>query len=181
VYPASTGIGMKGRQLIVSCLALETTRQDFRLIALDNPSQTPPCLYPPRYSPQSPKFARATAMLLDDHVTTWVSGTASVVNSESCHLGDIEKQTEQTVDNIERLINSENFRNHRIKGVGARLNDMAKIRVYLKRASDFPKCKAICERRFGSVPAIYATADICRPELLVEIEGVAFSRRKISA
>jgi hypothetical protein len=46
----------------------------------------------------------------------------------------------------------------------------------LKRAQDFAKCRAICERRFGAVPAIYAIADICRPELLVEIEGVAFSR-----
>ena len=30
-------------------------------------------------------------------------------------------------------------------------------------------------RRFGDVPTIYALADICRRELLVEIEGVAFS------
>jgi hypothetical protein len=33
----------------------------------------------------------------------------------------------------------------------------------------------VCERRFGAVPTIYALADVCRPELLVEIEGVAFS------
>jgi enamine deaminase RidA (YjgF/YER057c/UK114 family) len=56
------------------------------------------------------------------------------------------------------------------------LHDLAKIRVYLKRPEDFSACKAICERRFGSVPAIYAVADVCRPELLVEIEGVAFSK-----
>lgn len=53
---------------------------------------------------------------------------------------------------------------------------MAKIRVYLKRPEDLAKCRSICERRFGVVPAVYAVADICRPELLVEIEGVAFSR-----
>ena len=34
----------------------------------------------------------------------------------------------------------------------------------------------VCERRFGPIPAIYAVADICRTNLLVEIEGVAFSR-----
>ena len=56
------------------------------------------------------------------------------------------------------------------------LRDLAKIRVYLKRARDLAKCRRICEQRFGSVPAIYAVADVCRPELLVEIEGVAFSR-----
>src|SRR5205814_156220 len=102
---------------------------------------------------------------------TWVSGTASVVNSQSCHPGDIEKQTEQAITNIERLIAPENFAFHGIKGAGATLRDLAKIRVYLKRLSDFERCKAICERRLGSVPAIYAVADICRPELLVEIEG----------
>jgi len=63
-----------------------------------------------------------------------------------------------------------------VKGAGAHLHDLAKLRVYLKRREDFPKCKAICKRRFGPVPVIYALADVCRPELLVEIEGVAFSR-----
>jgi len=109
-------------------------------------------------------------------VTTWVSGTASIVRSESRHLGDPEQQTTQTIDNIERLIAADNFAAHGLKGAGARLQDLAKIRVYLKRREDLAKCRAICERRFGSVPAVYAVADICRPELLVEIEGVAFSR-----
>jgi enamine deaminase RidA (YjgF/YER057c/UK114 family) len=85
-------------------------------------------------------------------------------------------QTEQTIDNIERLIGADNFTAHGLPGAGARLQDLAKIRVYLKRAEDMPKCRTVCQRRFGAVPAIYAVADICRPELLVEIEGVAFSR-----
>jgi enamine deaminase RidA (YjgF/YER057c/UK114 family) len=176
VYPASTGIGMGGRGLIVSCLALETNRKDLLLAPLENPRQTPPYIYPPRYSPQSPKFARAIAMILSDYATIWISGTASVVNSESRYPGDVEKQTEQTIDNIERLIASENFLRHGVKGAGASLQDLAKIRVYLRHQEDFARCRAICERRIGPVPAIYAVADVCRPELLVEIEGVAFSR-----
>jgi pyruvate/2-oxoglutarate dehydrogenase complex dihydrolipoamide dehydrogenase (E3) component len=35
-----------------------------------------------------------------------------------------------------------------------------------------------CETRLGEVPTIYAIGDVCRPELLVEIEGIAFSRRR---
>ena len=77
---------------------------------------------------------------------------------------------------IERLIGTENFTLHGLKGAGASLCDLAKIRVYLKQSEDLAKCRAVCERRFGAVPAIYAVAGICRPELLVEIEGVAFSR-----
>jgi enamine deaminase RidA (YjgF/YER057c/UK114 family) len=176
IYPASTGIGMAGGGLVASCLALETRRADVFLLPLENPQQTPAYAYNPRYSTQSPKFSRAVALGLGDYVTTWVSGTASIVNADSCHPGDPEKQTEQTIDNIERLIGAENFTRHGLKGAGAHLHDLAKIRVYLKQPEDLAKCRAVCERRFGAVPAIYAMAGICRPELLVEIEGVAFSR-----
>jgi len=97
------------------------------------------------------------------------------VNSESLHLGDAEKQTEQTLTNIERLIDAENFARHGLRGAGATLADLAKMRVYVKRPEDFGRCRAVCERRLGPVPVIYAHADVCRPELLVEIEAVAFS------
>jgi enamine deaminase RidA (YjgF/YER057c/UK114 family) len=176
IYPASTGIGMAGRGLVASCMALETRRDDVFLLPLENPQQTPAYAYDSSYSSQSPKFSRAVALALGDYVTTWVSGTASIVNADSRHPGDPEKQTEQTIDNIERLIGAENFTLHGLKGAGASLCDLAKIRVYLKQPEDLAKCRAVCERRFGAVPAIYAVAGICRPELLVEIEGVAFSR-----
>jgi enamine deaminase RidA (YjgF/YER057c/UK114 family) len=176
IYPASTGIGMIGKGLVASCLSLQTKRKDSFLLPLENPLQTPAYAYPLKYSVKSPKFARAKALVLGDYVTTWISGTASVVHSESRYPDDVKHQTEQTIDNIERLIASENFSFHGMKGAGATLQDVAKIRVYLRRAEDFAACKAICEQRFGAVPAIYAVADICRPELLVEIEGVAFSR-----
>lgn len=176
VYPASTAIGMAGCGLVASCLALETQRDDVFLLPLENPQQTPAYAYHAKYSPKSPKFSRAVALGLGDYVTTWVSGTASIVNSESCHLGDPEKQTEQTINNIERLISAENFARHGLKGAGTSLHDLAMVRVYVKRPEDLAKCQAVCERRLGAVPAIYVVAGVCRPELLVEIEGVAFSR-----
>ena len=174
-YPASTGIGMRGTGLVGGCLALQTRREDAVLIHLENPQQTPAYAYHSRYSPQSPRFSRGMSLVLGDYITTWISGTASIVNSESRHGGDIQRQTEQTIDNIERLMGPENFAAHGLRSVGATLQDLAKVRVYVKRQEDFLKCKAICERRFGRVPTIYAVADVCRPELLVEIEGVAFS------
>lgn len=177
IYPASTGIGVSGRGLAGSCLALQTSRPDATLLNLENPCQTPAYAYPPRYSPRSPKFSRGMALVLGNCLTTWVSGTASIVNSESRYPGDITRQTEQTIDNIEQLLAPETFAWQGQHGVSVSLHDLAKIRVYVKRPEDFPKCKAVCERRFGRVPAIYAVADVCRPELLVEIEGVAFSRR----
>ncbi len=176
VYPASTGIGIRGDGLRMSCIALETKRADVFLLPLENPCQTSAYDYDAKYSRESPKFSRGMALVAGNYVSTWISGTASIVNSESRHAGDVEAQTEQTIDNIERLIAPENFAQHDIRGAGATLRDLAKIRVYLKRPEDLVKCRSICERRFGPVPAVYVTADICRPELLVEIEGVAFSR-----
>ncbi len=176
-YPASTGIGMAGRGLAASCLALRTQRDDVRLQPLENPRQTSSFDYAASYSLKSPKFSRAMAMTIGDYATTWISGTASIVDSETVHLGDVEKQTEQTIDNIEALICSDNFRRHGLPHAGARLTDLAKVRVYIKHREDYDRCRAICQRRFGDVPAIYAHADVCRSNLLVEIEGVAFSQR----
>ncbi len=182
-YPASTGIGTQGRGLVATCLALQTERKDVRLVPLENPLQTPSFDYATSFSLKSPKFSRAMAVAIGDYVTTWISGTASIVHSESVHLGDVEKQTDQALTNIERLIDAENCERHGLVGAGSTLADLAKMRVYVKCPEDFERCRATCERRLGPVPVIYAHADICRPELLVEIEAVAFSplRQPISA
>lgn len=175
VYPASTGIGTLEHGLITTCLAVQTDRKDVRVLSLENPQQTSAFDYPKEYSRKSPKFSRAMAMRLGNHLTTWVSGTASIVNAETVHPGDVAKQTEQTLDNIEKLIAAENFTRQGWDDCGATLADLAKVRVYVKHAKDFEACRAVCERRLGRIPAIYAQADVCRPDLLVEIEGVAFS------
>lgn len=176
IYPASTGIGMAGLGLTLSCLGLQTERSDVRLIALENPLQTSAFDYARRFSVKSPKFSRAMAVVIGDYVTTWISGTASIVDSETLHAGDIQRQTHQTIDNIERLIAAENFARHGVSGAGAELTDLAKVRVYIKHIEDFDECRAVCRERLGEVPTIYAQADVCRSDLLVEIEGVAFSR-----
>jgi len=175
VYPASTGIGTRGDRINLSCLALESQRPDVFLMPLENPQQTSPCDYHARYSPQSPKFSRAMAVAQGHFVSTLVSGTASIVDAHTCHIGNIVGQTEQTIENIERLIAPENFARHGLQGSGATLRDIAKLRVYVKNLGDYEKCREVCERRLPRVPAIYLHADVCRPDLLVEIEAVAFS------
>jgi len=176
MYPASTGIGMGDSDLAMAGLAMDTTRKDVFLLPLENPQQTPAYKYHARHSPQSPKFCRAMAVVFGDAVITFVSGTASIVSSETKHIGDPARQTEQTIDNIERLIAADNFAAHNLPGAGATLGDMAAVRVYVKRPEDYAKCKAVCEKRLPDVPGVYVVADVCRPELLVELEGVAFSK-----
>jgi enamine deaminase RidA (YjgF/YER057c/UK114 family) len=174
-YPASTGIGTRGANIAMSCMALDSRRPDVFVMPLENPQQTAAYDYQVKYSPQSPKFSRAMAVVQGHFISTLVSGTASIVNARTCHVGDIARQTEQTIENIERLIAPENFARHGLPGAGATLKDIAKLRVYVKHQHDYEKCREVCERRLPRVPAIYLHADVCRPDLLVEIEAVAFS------
>lgn len=175
IYPASTGIGTHGTNIAMSCMALDSRRPDVFLMPLENPQQTAAYDYHAKYSPQSPKFSRAMAVVQGHFVSLLVSGTASIVNTRTCHAGDIVRQTEQTIENIKRLIAPENSARHGLPGAGATLKDIAKLRVYVKQQQDYEKCREVCERRLPRVPAIYLRADVCRSDLLVEIEAVAFS------
>jgi enamine deaminase RidA (YjgF/YER057c/UK114 family) len=175
VYPASTGIGASDRDVMMGCIALATDREDIHLVPLENPQQTSAFDYGRTHGSHSPKFSRAMAVVAADTAAVLVSGTASIVNAETCHRGDVEAQTQQTLDNIEALIAAPNFARYGFDALGATLADMALVRVYIKRKEDYERTRAICEARLGELPAIYAVADVCRPNLLVEIEGVAFA------
>jgi enamine deaminase RidA (YjgF/YER057c/UK114 family) len=177
MFPASTGIGTSNHSLVMSCIAVDAPPGKLRLMPLENPNQTAACDYGSEYGVESPKFCRALAVASDACATIFVSGTASITDSQTRWVGDVEKQTHQTLDNIEALISDANFLQHGWPGFGAGLSDLAHIRVYLKYPEDFEKARAVCEQRLGFVPAVYAVADVCRDDLLVEIEGVAFSAR----
>jgi enamine deaminase RidA (YjgF/YER057c/UK114 family) len=178
IFPASTGIGTDHRDVVMSCVAFATERDDIRAVPLENPQQTSAYDYADRFSPKSPKFSRAMVLSCGSYATIYISGTASITDSESRHVDDVEAQTRQTLDNIEALISGSNLAQHGMPGLGATLADLAGIRVYIKRPGDYEKTRRVCEARLGELPAIYAVADVCRPELLVEIEGIAFAGRR---
>ncbi len=175
-YPASTGIGANGRGIMMSAIALATERQDILAVPLENPRQTSAYDYAAQYSPKSPKFSRAMALSCGVYATIFISGTASITHAETRHVGDVVAQTQETIDNIAALIAEDNLARHGLPGLGTSLDGLALARVYLKRQEDYPKARAACEQRWGELPTIYAVADVCRPELLVEIEGIAFSQ-----
>jgi enamine deaminase RidA (YjgF/YER057c/UK114 family) len=177
VYPASTGIGANSRDVVMSCIALATERDDILGTPLENPLQTSAFDYSAKYGPKSPKFARAMALSCGPFATIFISGTASITESETRFVGDVEGQTRQTLENIEALISEDNLRAHGMSGLGSTLGGLALVRVYIKRQEDYAKTRAVCEELLGELPTIYAVADVCRPDLLVEIEGIAFSRR----
>ncbi len=164
--------------IVMSCIAVSSDDKDLVLVPLENPGQTAAFDYGEDYSPRSPKFSRAMAVTTKGYALTFISGTASITDSESRFLEDVEGQTRQTLDNMAALVTRENFERHGMPGHGGTLKDFALVRVYIKRQKDYAKTRAIVESRLGELPVVYAVADVCRPELLVEMEGVVVTQKR---
>ena len=177
VYPASTGIGMGGQDVALSCSALITPRSDVAAVPLENPRQTPAFDYARHYSPETPKFARAMAIVYDGQADISISGTASITASETQHIGNVEKQTEETLLNITALISPENLARAGLAGYGATLQDLSVVRAYIKHPEDYAAVRRVCERQLNGIPVIYTIGDVCRDDLLVELEAAAHIRQ----
>jgi len=180
-FPASTGIGTAGRSISLSAVAVVSDDDDVVAVPLENPRQTAAYAYATGYSPTSPKFARGLALCHGADATLFISGTASITRSETRHAGDVVAQTHETLENITALISEDNLSRHGQAGRGTTLEGLGVARVYVKRPQDYARVRAVCEQRLGAVPASYVVADVCRPDLLVEIEGIAFSRQALAA
>ena len=114
-------------------------------------------------------FERGTRVSYADRAHYFISGTASVDKQGSTiHLGNILKQLDRTLENIRSLL----------KAGKASLSDMMYMIVYLRDLSDFDCVKERLREKFPLVPTIFVQAAVCRPEWLIEIEGVAIKAQK---
>lgn len=172
-YPASTGIGTATDLLSLGLLAFHD-RGGVRAIALENPQQTSAFAYPRSASAIAPLFSRAVALCARNEAMVLISGTASIVGARSVHLASAARQTEQSLANVGELLEPRLLAG---RGFRARSGGLPALRgcvVYVKRAADVAAVRAVCDRHLPpGVPTVFALADICRPELLVEIEGIA--------
>lgn len=145
-------------------------------VAVENPRQVSAYRYPTAYGPSSPTFSRAAlAAIGGGREAMFISGTASIVGHETQHVGDVVAQTEETLRNIDALL-------ARAAELGAarphaiHRRDALDCTVYVRRPADLPLIRQTFERIVGpdsasARRAIYLRADICRTELLVEIEA----------
>jgi enamine deaminase RidA (YjgF/YER057c/UK114 family) len=109
-------------------------------------------------------FERATAVQMGQADYLFISGTASIdKRGEIVHPGDVEKQTERTLENIVALLNAAGFDKA----------DLSKFIIYLRDSTDYELVKPIIDRFAETLPAVYVNAAVCRPGWLVEIEGTA--------
>lgn len=168
IYPAATGIGSKGNNL---CILLFAIHIDAARYCIENPRQVPAYQYPTKYGASSPKFSRAAYVECENEKIIFLSGTASIIGSNSVHMGNVVKQLYTTIENINLLLSEENLSRHM---VFTKSNEMTLqyLKVYIKNWEDYFVIKTICEKYFEDTNIVYMHSDICRRDLLVEIEGV---------
>lgn len=172
-YPASTGIGTGAGFLSLGVLACRTTGA-VRLASLENPRQTSAFEYPRGESDIAPLFSRAVALGVGGEVMVLVSGTASIVRHRSVHLGSARQQVDQAFANIAELLRPELLAANGFPVPAGGLAALRSCVVYVKRPEDADAVRSACERWLPpGIPAVYTLSDVCRPELLVEIEGIA--------
>jgi chorismate lyase/3-hydroxybenzoate synthase len=162
--PAASALGSDAGGFVLSCLAGRRPGAQ-----IENPRQVSANLYPPRYGLRSPMFARAALVPNGTGAHLLVSGTASIVGHESLHLGDPERQLEETARNFEALVEAAMRADvGRPRSSRVRLES---LKVYLRDPDDYARLLPQVRRLFAIDQPLVLRADICRRELLVEVEG----------
>ena len=161
--PAACALGSAAGGLQIAFLATRAS-----VAAIENPRQVSAYHYPSLYGPRSPAFARAGLVKLEDDDTLFISGTASIVGHETLHVGDVVAQTRECLTNIAAVADEAGRVSRR---AGFRLDALA-FKVYVRRLADVDAVRRTMVETIGApVPALFLQADICRSDLLVEIEA----------
>src|SRR5215218_7599903 len=117
---SASGVGHRGRNLVIHCLASDRPGR-----AVDNPRQIAPYRYSRKYGPLPPCFARATVI----ESLVLVGGTASIVGESSVHLDDLPGQVEETLTNLAVFVPLDCYRDLRVYYPDpARLDELQSLR-----------------------------------------------------
>lgn len=158
VVPASTGIGVAnhaGAALVTDLFAIKPKTNDVSIQAVSSPLQCPATHY-------RSSFSRAVEITLPDHRRLYVSGTASIEpGGQTVHLDDTEKQIALTMEVVNAILESRKMS----------WADVSRAIAYFKdigETSLFDKYRR--ENGLPFLPIAIAHSDICRDDLLFEIE-----------
>lgn len=155
--PASTGVDGRnpaGAALALAAWAVQPTRPDAKVRDVASPLQCAASCYGSSFSRAVELTGGAVRHLL-------VSGTASIApGGESLWRGDIVRQIATTMEVVEALLTSR----------GMRWADVVRATTYFKYPLDAAAFEAWQAAHGVRLPAIAVHCDICRDDLLFEIE-----------
>lgn len=169
----ASGVGNFGTDLTIHGLASSDSSSP-----VENPRQVPAYRYSEKYGPLPPCFARATRVETSRGTWLLAGGTASVRGEDSRHDDDLEAQTAETLVNMAALVavgeGDSSAVESSVSDRNRLLGRFRHLRVYHRRRED----SAFVEERLpgefaGATTIEFAMADLCRPSLLIEIEGLA--------
>ena len=170
--PAGTAVGTMSGPLNIHFLA---ARQPGTHV--ENPRQVNAYEYPRVYGPHSPSFARATlrSSIFGSHLL--IAGTASVVGHVSEHIGEPHKQTLETLHNLNALI----AYTEQLHGVTrGQWYGQAIFKIYIRHPEHFATVRDILKKQLPShTQVLYLQGEMCRSELLLEIEGILGQEKTI--
>lgn len=178
-YPAATGIGGSFEGIVVGAIAFKRAEQR-GVFPIDNPLQVAAHVYSKSVLidddanavKSTPKFERAKLIESANGACCFVSGTAAIRGEESMDASSARLQTIKTIENIEYLVSKENLvrfgcKPYELKSV--------QLQVFIKHREDYEAVREEVERAYPHLTVVYSLADVCRSELLVEIEGILIS------
>jgi chorismate lyase/3-hydroxybenzoate synthase len=164
--PAASAVGSReGPAVVIYFIASRTPA-----VGIENPRQMSAFEYPEMYGPRSPSFSRASLKRFDEGSLLFVSGTASIIGHRSVHPDSVPLQLEETMRNIERVVHE----GERLDGVEARgLERITAMKTYIRHEEHAPFIHEQLRRLTPHADLLFVEADICRSELLLEIEAIA--------
>lgn len=163
-FPAATGIGADWGGVCVDLDAAVFTDSACFATPIDNKLQVAAHAYSEevleaaQHKKSTPKFERAKSMTFEGRTLVYISGTAAIRGEESLRDVTTGQQLHITMENIAQLTGKA---------------ELKMLRVYLKEAADYAEIASLLEAYGLNIPVSYMCADVCRDELLIEIEGIA--------
>lgn len=137
---------------------------------LENPRQVSAYAYPRQYGPQSPSFARAMLAPLQTGLPLLQSGTAAITGHASQHLGALLRQCDEVLVNLQSLIDTARQQRPALAPV---LGAGSLLKVYVREADDVAAVvDHLQQRGVDAATCLVLHGEVCRAELLVEIEGM---------
>ena len=164
VVPASTGIGGSNpasTAILTEALALAPIGDRVRVEAVPSPMQCPALKY-------GSSFSRAVEISMPDHRRLLISGTASIgPGGETRHVGDLDSQIDLTMRVVHAILESR----------GMDWPCATRAICYVKPGQSVSAFDAYCATHgLTGLPVVVVQNDICREELLFEIQVDAVLR-----
>ncbi len=178
-FPAATGIGQSFGNFTLDFIAFQC-KQNSSDLKVESPLQHNPYNYGQKVlvgetgqKKHAPEFERARVLLLSGEYWIFVSGTASIEGEVTTEIDSVERQTLSTIRNIESLVSPENLKSQ-YPSINYENANYTNLRAYVKFREDISVVEQIVKQKFRNVPLSIVQAEICRCDLLVEIEAELF-------